>query len=119
MQAGTLNRRIQIQSQSTTVELDAFQQPTAASWNTVYSCRAAINDRGSRLVSSAIAMMSNVTHAITIRYTSSVVFASKQRVLYTEPTTGVLHTYEIAAVLNTKAGNREIVLMVFELAEQE
>jgi SPP1 family predicted phage head-tail adaptor len=119
MQVGKLNRRIKIQAQSTTSELDAFQQPTPAAWNTVYSCWAAINDRGSRLVSSAIVMMSNVTHAITIRYTSSVVFTSKQRVIYIEPTTGVTHTYNIEAVLNTKAGDREIVLMVYELSESE
>ena len=115
MQAGTLDRRIHIQSQSTAVELDSFQQPTTASWDTVYSCWASIDIQASQLIYDTAVFMSKVTHRITIRWTSSVIIGAKQRIVYIEPTTAVIHTYEIVAPLNTKAGNRELVLLCYEL----
>jgi SPP1 family predicted phage head-tail adaptor len=118
MDTGSLNRRIQIQSQ-TPGELDAFQQPTAASWNTVYTCWASIDVQQSQLVYSTDEFMSKVTHRITVRWTSSVVISAKQRILYTEPTTGVVHTYEIQAPLNDKQGNKKLILMCYELEAAE
>jgi SPP1 family predicted phage head-tail adaptor len=119
MIAGRLNRRVQIQAQSTTTELDAFQQPTAAAWKTVYSAWASIDIQGSQLLYSTAEFMSKVTYRITMRWTSSVVVSAKQRVIYTEPTTQIVHTYEIEAVLNTKAGNKELVLLCYELSGEE
>jgi hypothetical protein len=37
------------------------------------------------------------------------------RIVYTEATTGVTHTFEIQAVLNTAQANRELILMAYEL----
>jgi SPP1 family predicted phage head-tail adaptor len=118
MDTGSLNRRIQIQSQ-TPGDLDAFQQPTAASWSTVYTCWASIDVQQSQLLYSTAEFMSKVTHRITMRWTSSVVISAKQRVIYTEATTGVIHTYEIQAVLNDKQANRQLVLMCYELEASE
>jgi head-tail adaptor len=118
MQAGKLNRRVKIQSQGTT-ELDAFQQPLPAAWNTVYSCWASIDIQGSQLLYSTAEFMSKVAHRITIRWTSSVVISAKQRAIYTEPTTGVTHTYEIEVVLNDKQANKQLILMAYELEAAE
>lgn len=117
--AGQLNRRIQIQQQSTTVDLDAFNQPTPASWNTIYSCWASIDIQGSQLLYSTAEFLSKVTSRITMRWTSSVIISAKQRVVYIEPTTGVVHTYQIIAPLNTKQGNKELVLLCYELESAE
>ena len=118
MQAGKLNRRVQIQSQGTS-ELDAFQQPLPADWNTVYECWASIDIQASQLLYSTAEFMSKVAYRITMRWTSSVVFSAKQRVIYKEPTTGIVHTYEIQAVLNDKQANRQLILMAYELEAKE
>ncbi len=116
MNAGKLNRRIQIQTQST--ERDAAGGPIQ-SWNTTYSCWASIDIQNSALLYETAEFMTKVTYRITLRWTSSVIISAKQRIVYTEPTTGVVHTYEIIAPLNTKAGNRELVLLCYELEVQE
>jgi SPP1 family predicted phage head-tail adaptor len=118
MHLPNLNRRILIQSQGTS-DLDAFQQPLPAAWTTIYKCWASIDIQGSQLVYSTAEFMSKVAHRITIRYTSSVIFSAKQRILYKEPTTGVVHTYEIEAVLNDRQGNQWLILMAYELEAAE
>jgi|GEM_PF-5449108 len=116
MNAGKLNRRIQIQSQTTAQ--DSFGQPVQ-SWSTAYSCRASIDIQQSQLLYSTAEFMSKVTTRISLRWTSSVIISAAMRVVYTEPTTGVVHTYEIIAPLNTKAANRELVLLCYELSVKE
>jgi head-tail adaptor len=119
MQAGKLNRRIQIQSQSTTAELDAFQQPTPASWQTVYACWASVDIQASQLLYSTSEFIGETTYRITLRWASSVIFTPAQRVLYTEPTTGVLHVYEIKTVMNDRQANKQITLLAYEISGQE
>lgn len=116
MQAGKLNRRIQIQEQSTSQ--DAFGQPQQT-WTTIYTTWASLDIQGSQLLYSTAEFLSKVTYRITMRWTSSVIISAKQRVIYTEPTTGVIHTYEIIAPLNDKAANRQLTLLCFELGTQE
>ncbi|MGF7180390.1 phage head closure protein [Tunturiibacter psychrotolerans] len=116
MNAGKLNRRIQIQTQTTTQDALGQQLQT---WSTAYSCWASIDIQASQLLYSTAEFISKVTYRITLRWTSSVIFAASQRIVYTEPTTGVVHTYEIQAVLNDKAGNRQVILMCYELEGSE
>jgi phage terminase large subunit-like protein len=59
------------------------------------------------------------THRITCRWTSAFVFVANKRIVYTEATTGVIHTYEIQAVLNTDQRNRELTLMCYEIEAKE
>jgi head-tail adaptor len=113
--AGALNRRIAIQSQSSTTELDAFQQPTTAAWNTIYRCWASIDIQNSALVYSTAEFMSRVVYRITIRWTSSVVISAQQRIVYTEPTTKITHTYVIESAVNDKQANQQITLLCYEL----
>jgi head-tail adaptor len=119
MNAGKLNRRIQVQAQSTTSDLDAFSQPTPASWQTIYTCWSSIDIQASQLIYSTAEFISQVTYRITLRWTSSVIFTAQQRVIYTEPTTGVVHTYQIKAVVNDKAANKQITLLCYEISGQE
>jgi SPP1 family predicted phage head-tail adaptor len=118
MEIGKLNRRIQIQSQGTS-ELDAFQQPLPAAWTTIYKCWASIDIQNSALIYSTAEFMSKVTFRITMRWTSSVVISAKQRIVYVEPTTQIVHTYEVIAPLNTKQANRKLVLLCYELSGEE
>jgi SPP1 family predicted phage head-tail adaptor len=110
LKAGQLNRRIQIQSQSTSQ--DSFGQPVTT-WTTVLCTWARIDIQQSALIYSTAEFMSKVTYRITIRWQPTVVIAANQRVVYKDAIT--THTYEIQAVLNTKAANKEIVLMAYEL----
>jgi SPP1 family predicted phage head-tail adaptor len=112
MDIGKLNKRVQIQTQTTAQ--DAFGQPQQT-WTTVYTAWAGIDIQTSQLIYATAEFVSKVTHRITLRWTFSVVIAANQRVVYTEPTTGVVHTYEIQALLNIKQANRELVLMCYEL----
>lgn len=112
MEAGKRNRRIQIQTQTTTQ--DAFGQPLAQ-WNAIYSCWASISNVTGSLIYATSGFVSKASHQIVLLWTSSVVFEANQRVVYEEAATGVVHTYEIQAVLNTDQANKEIVLLVYEL----
>jgi len=116
MNIGKLNKRVQIQTQTTSQ--DSFGQPQQT-WTTVYTAWAGIDIQASQLLYATAEFVSKVTHRITLRWTSSVVIAANQRIVYTEPTTGVVHTYEIEALLNTKQANRELVLLCYELNGEE
>ena len=118
MDSGKLNRRIQIQTQSTD-QLDNFQQPLPATWQTIYTCWANVDIQNSQLIYSTAEFISKIAYRITIRWTSSVIISAKQQIVYTEPTTGVVHTYVIQAVLNTDQANKEMVLMAYDLAGEE
>jgi SPP1 family predicted phage head-tail adaptor len=118
MQAGKLNRRISIQSQTTT-DLDAFKQPLPSKWDTIYECWASISTITGKLIYATANFVSQSSHEIKMRWTSSVIISAKQRVIYTEPTTNVTHTYEIEAVLNDKQGNEQLTLLVYELSGEE
>lgn len=116
MNAGKLNRRIQIQSQSTTQ--DDFGQPLQT-WVTVYRAWAAIDIQNSALIYSTAEFMSKVVTRITIRWTSSVIINASNRIVYIEPTTNVVHTYQVEAPVNTKQGNKELVILCYELDSSE
>ena len=116
MNAGTLNRRIQIQSQTTSQDAVGQELQT---WSTIYECWASIDVQQSQLIYSTAEFISKATHRITMRWTSSIVIEPNMRIVYTQPTTEVVHTYEIQTVLNTKQGNRELVLMAYELEGAE
>lgn len=112
MQSGTLNRRIEIQAQSTTRDAAGQQIQT---WSPVYRCWASIDIQASQLLYSTAEFVSKVTYRITIRWSYSTVVKPDMLVVYKEPRTGVIHTYNIEALLNTKQKNRELVLMCYEL----
>jgi SPP1 family predicted phage head-tail adaptor len=111
-----LNRRIEIQTQTTTP--DDFGAPQQT-WTTAYTCWANIDIQASQLIYSIAEFISKVAHRIECRWTSSFVFAVNQRIVYTEQTTGVVHVYNVEAVLNDKQGNRKVILMAYELNAQE
>ncbi len=116
MQAGKLNRRIQIQQQ--TISQDAFGQEFQA-WTTVYTCWAAIDVQRSQLIYNPAEFMSKAVVRVTMRWTSSIVIEANMRAIYTEPTTGVTHTYNIEAPTNTDQNNRELVILCYELKVAE
>jgi len=116
MSAGRRNRRIQIQTQTTAQ--DGNGQPLQT-WTTAYTCWASIDIQSSQLIYATAEFIDKVTHRIGALWTSSFVFAADQRIVYTEATTGVVHTYEIQAVLNDKQGNRNLILMCYELQAEE
>jgi SPP1 family predicted phage head-tail adaptor len=118
MESGKLNRRIQIQSQSIP-DVDAFNQPLPASWSTIYTAWASIDIQNSQLLYSTAEFMDKITYRITMRWTSSVQISAKQRVIYTESTTGIVHNYIIEAVLNDQQGNKQLTLLCYALGVQE
>jgi len=116
MQAGALNRRIAIQTQTT--QQDAFGQPVQT-WLTVYSCWASVDIQASQLLYSTAEFVEKVTHRITMRWTKSQVIAPNMRIQYTDPATQVTHTYSIEALLNPQQQNRTLVALCYELDGNE
>ena len=116
MQSGQLNRRIQIQSQSTSQ--DAYGQPVST-WTTAYTCWASIDVQNSQLVYATAEFIGKITHRISFRWTSSQVFKPNMRIVYTDASTGVVHTYNIEALLNVEQKNVEIIALCYELAGAE
>jgi SPP1 family predicted phage head-tail adaptor len=114
--AGSMNRRIQIQAQTTTQ--DEVGQPEQV-WNTIYECWANIDVQNTQLLFSTAEFMSKATYRISLRWTSSVIIGFGNRIVYVEPTTNVQHLYEVQAVINTKQANKEMVLMAYELGGSE
>ncbi len=113
---GQLNRRIQIQSQTSTQ--DGFGQPQRV-WTNIYTCWANVDIQQSALTYSPGEFIDKNVLRITIRWTSSVVFAANQRILYTEATTGVAHVYEIKSVINPAQANVWLVLLCYEINPEE
>lgn len=112
MNIGRLNRRIILQQQS--IVQDPFGQPQQ-SWATAYSCWASIDIQNSQLLYSTAEFAAKVTYRIELRWSSSVIVAPNMRVVFTEPTTRVAHTYEIQAVLNDMQANKKLILICYEL----
>jgi len=112
MNPGLLNRRIFVQSQSTTQ--DAFGEPLA-SWTTVYQCWANINPKGGKQTYSTAEFISKNTLDIIVRWTSSFTFQPNQRVVYAENSSGVSHLYNIESISNPDQANRTVTLTVYEL----
>jgi SPP1 family predicted phage head-tail adaptor len=115
MQSGRLNRRIEIQAPAT--GQDSFGQPLTT-WTTILRTWAALDIQNSALIYSTAEFMSKVTYRITIRWQPNIVIAPNQRVVSIDAI-GTKHTYEIQAVLNDKAANKQITLMCYELDGQQ
>jgi SPP1 family predicted phage head-tail adaptor len=112
MQAGKLNRRISIQSQTTAQ--DAMGQEFQA-WSEVWPCWASIEIQNSQLLYSTAEFVSKVTTRITFRYTTSVQILPNMRIVFTEQSTGIVHTYEIQALVNDKQADRQLMALCYEL----
>ena len=116
MKTPNLNRRIAIQTQSTTQ--DGFGQPQQT-WTTAYESWANIDVQQSQLIYSTAEFVSKVTHRITIRWTSSFIVQPNMRVQYSEATTGITHTYNVEAVVNPQQRNVWLTILCYELDGQE
>jgi SPP1 family predicted phage head-tail adaptor len=112
MKTPNLNRRIAIQTQTTSQ--DAAGQPQQT-WTTAYSCWAEIDVQQSQLIYETAEFVSKTVHRITIRWTKSQVFAPDMRIVFVEPYTSVSHTYNIEAILNPKQGNVWLTFLAYEL----
>lgn len=113
---GSLNCRVQIQQQTTAQDDFGQQQQT---WATVYTAWARIGVVRGQLLYQTAEFVSKATHEITLRWTSSVVIVPNMRVVYTEATTGVVHTYNVEALLNADQRNRILVVLAYELNASE
>ncbi len=109
--AGPLNRRVQVQTQSSVA--DGFGQPQVT-WTTVMTVWASIDVQGSQLLYNTAEFMSKTVVRIMVRWTSSFVYEPNMRLVYTEATTGVVHVYNIESVTNVKQANRDVMLLVYE-----
>jgi SPP1 family predicted phage head-tail adaptor len=116
IRAGALNRRVTILQQSTARDEAGGLSST---WTPVLTTWGSIRTQTATQIFESAEYVSKVTYLITVRYRTDIVLDNSKRVQYTELTTGVTHTYEIKAPLNTLAGNRELVLVCYELDGKE
>lgn len=108
MQSGKLNRRIEIQSQSTSQ--DSFGQPLTT-WTTVLCTWAGIRAATSKEVYAASGFTSQVSHVITLRYHPGLTILSSDRVVYEG------RIFPIQAVSDPDEGKRELNLLCMEINE--
>lgn len=90
MNAGQLDRRIVIQSQATSQDAYGQEQQT---WTDVFTCWASIHAATSREVYAAAGFVTQLSHVVTIRYTSTSI-TSAMRVLYGT------RTFQVQAVVD-------------------
>ena len=107
---------MQVQQQTSTQDTFGQQQQT---WATVYTAWASISVQNSQLQYSTAEFVSKVTHRITMRWTSSIVILPNMRIVYTEPTTNVVHTYNVEALMNPDQRNRQMVVLCYEINASE
>lgn len=110
MRAGTLNRKITIQSKGTPAR-NAYGEEVIT-WQTVATPRASITPlRGKERIEAA-QVSAEVTHRIRIRYRGTSI-TPEMRVLYSDPVEGN-RVLGIVSVVNVSTRNREIELMCEE-----
>jgi len=114
--SGPFNRRIAIQTQTTSQDDFGQEQQT---WTTQYQCWANIDVQQSQLIYSTAEFVAKTTHRITMRWTSSFIVQPNMRVVYTEPTTNITHTYNVEAVVNPQQGNVFVTILAYELNASE
>ena len=112
MQAGQLNRRVQVQQQSTTQ--DAFGQPQQT-WATVATVWASIDIQRGALLYETSEFISQVVYRITMRYSPSLVLKPNMRLVYVDTASNVTHTYEIQPVWDDNAAHRQISVLAHEI----
>ncbi|SEB40714.1 phage head closure protein [Terriglobus roseus] len=105
LRAGSLNRRITIQSQATTQ--DAYGQQVNT-WDDLLTCWASIKAVTSKEVYAASGYTSQVSHKITIRY-PTVAISSKMRVLYET------RLFHIQAINDPSEGREQLDLLCLEV----
>jgi SPP1 family predicted phage head-tail adaptor len=104
MDAGRLNRRVIIQSLSTTQ--DAYGQPIST-MTTVATVWAAVEPLSGRALFAAKQAQSEISVKITIRYRTDVTTAMS--IVY------LTHTYQIDAIIDFEARHESLELMCMEL----
>lgn len=116
VESAQLNRRIVIQQPTCAQDALGGQVQT---FTNVYTCWASIEIQASQLLYETAEFISETVRRITIRYTSSYVFNIGDQIVYTEPTTSLVHTYQIKAIDNAQQRNRTIMFVCYELNAQE
>lgn len=103
MQAGKLRKRIEIQRRSTT--RDSYGQPTTA-WETLATTQAEIEPMSGRELVAAMAVQSEVTHTVTIRYRPGI--NATLRIKYAD------RLFNIHSVIDESERHRMLTLMCSE-----
>lgn len=113
---GNLNRRVQVQQPVTAADNYGQQSTT---YQTVYTCWAAIEVFNSALKNSPAEFTEKATYHVTIRFPRSPVFSKGDRLVYTSPTTNTTQIFEIESVLNPGMTNIWLQFLCYTLdAEQ-
>jgi len=105
MQAGKLNKRVQLQEPAETQNSTGEEIQSYSTYTTVW---ASIEPLQGRELEHAQQISAEVSHRVKIRYNANV--AAKDRVIYGS------RTLEIEAVLNPEERNEELILMCKEIA---
>lgn len=112
MQPGKLNRRVQVQQQTTAQ--DSFGQPEQT-WTTVATVWASIDIQRGALLYETQEFISQVVYRITLRYSPSLKLEPSMRLVYVDAAANITHTYEIQAVWDDDAAHRQISVLAHEL----
>lgn len=111
MRAGRLRHRVAIQRR--TGAESGFGEPTDT-WTDLATVSAGVEPISGREYFAAQQVQSEVTHRVTIRYLAGV--TPKDRIVWTDPATGVARYFDIRSVLDKDERHRELALMCVEHA---
>jgi len=111
MRAGRLRHQVAIQRR-TSAESN-FGEP-ADTWTTLATVPAGIEPVSGREYFAAQQVQSEVTHRVAIRYFAGI--SPKDRLVWTDPATGVARYFDIRAVIDQNERHRELQLMCVEHA---
>ena len=115
LSAGTLRNVVQIQAQSAS-GTDAFGQPSATAWATIFTTFGAIRTVTLNEEYQSGQFVSRVTHTIKIRWVPIPTMTSGMRALYQEQN-GLATVFQIQTVSNIDRRNMTAELRCLEIAQ--
>lgn len=107
--AGELRHTVQIQQPNYSSPGAGGRSVSPSSWSTIQSTRAAIYTAGGRETSMASQIVSDVSHVVKVRWSSSVVIKANYRVLFGA------RTMTVQYVENVLERNRVLLLYCLEV----
>lgn len=116
MEAGKLNRRVQILARTTTRDDAGGQSDT---WTAVAERWASIDIQYSALTYETTEFMSKATYRIILRYDKTLALTVANRIQNIDPGTNTTHVYEIESIVNPGQYNEQLMLLCYTLDDNE
>lgn len=116
MEAGKLNRRVQILQRTAARDSAGGQSDV---WAPVAERWASIDIQYSALTYETTEFMSKATYRIVLRYDKTLALNIADRIQNIDPGTNTTHVYEIESIVNPGQRNEQLLLLCYTLDDSE